>query len=190
MKKFTTLVVMALLAIACCNSANAAVDIKWINTMPYEPYNGKIALEKVQSEIFNQNGIKIEKNVYKFEHAYKIGIPYEYIITNQTSKDLLLKGIDSKYHANKNITRKSHWCRMMGRELKYWQVWVPFYSLVYQVNHPIDYEKNPYWRDFPKNYTIKSGETLRILAMGLKMDEIQKLIFIFDDNGQELKIEF
>ena len=168
----------------------SAVDIKGINTMPYEPYDKKITLEKQQSDILNQNGIKIEKNVYKFEHAYKLGVPYEYIITNQTGKDLYLKGIDSEYHANKNITRKSHWCRMMWREMKYWQLWMPFYSFIYQVDHPIDFEKNPYWRDFPKNYTLKNGETLRILAMGLEMDKIQKLTFIFEENSEEFKIEF
>ena len=92
--------------------------------------------------------------------------------------------------ANKNITRKSHWCRMMWREMKYWQLWMPFYSFIYQVDHPIDFEKNPYWRDFPKNYTLKNGETLRILAMGLEMGKIQKLTFIFEENSEEFKIEF
>lgn len=51
-------------------------------------------------------------------------------------------------------------------------------------------KKNPYWRDFPKNYTIKSGESLRILAMGLDLDKVQNLTFIFEDNGEEVKIEF
>lgn len=102
-----------------------------------------------------------------------------------------MKGVDSEYHANKNITRRSHWCRMGFRSLKYfknWQFWVPGYDIFYGAK--IDYEKNPYWRDFPKNYTIKSGESLRILAMGLDLDKVQNLTFIFEDNGEEVKIEF
>lgn len=186
MKKF--LVLLSVLFIV--NPCFSAVDINGINVMPYQPYEKKINLEKTSNAIYNKNNIKIEKNVYKFEHAYKLGIPYEYVITNNTGKDLYLKGIDSEYHANKNITRKSHWTRMCIREMKYWQFWVPLYDLFYMTAHPIDYEKNPYWRDFPKNYTIKSGESLRILALGLDLDKVQNLTFIFEDNGQEVKIEF
>ena len=186
MKKFFDLLSFLIFANPCFS----AVDIKWINTMPYEPYEKQINLEKTSNAIYNKNNIKIEKNVYKFEHAYKLGIPYEYVITNNTAKDLFLKGVDSEYHANKNITRKSHWTRMGVRCFKYWQLYVPIYSLFYDVDHPIDYEKNPYWRDFPKNYTIKSGESLRILAMGLDLDKVQNLTFIFEDNGEEVKIEF
>ena len=184
MKKIFVLLFMLL----CVAPANAAIDIKWINTMPYEPYNEEIEMLKTQSDIYNKNGIKIEKNLYKFIYATKIGIPYEYVITNNTGKDLFLKGIDSDYHANKNITRKSHWTRMFFRGFKQAELYIPIYGFAYAPN--LDREKNPFWRDFPKNYTIKKGEKLRILAMGLKMDEIQKLIFIFDDNGQEFKIEF
>lgn len=187
MKRFLVLLSFIFFA----NPAFSAVDIKWINTMPYEPYNKPIILERLQSTIYNQKNIKIEKNIYKFEYAYRLGIPYEYVIINNTGKDLFLKGVDSEYHANKNITRRSHWCRMGFRSFKYfknWQFWVPGYDIFYGAK--IDYEKNPYWRDFPKNYTIKPGESLRILAMGLHLDKIQNLTFIFEDNGEEIKIEF
>ena len=180
-----------LFLLLCISPANAAVDIKGINTMPYKPYDKEIKMEKIQSDFYEKNGIKIEKNVYKFEYAYKLGVPYEYVVTNNTEHDLFLKGVDSDYHANKNITRKSHWCRMSFRTFKYfanWQYWVPVYDFVSSAK--IDKEKNPYWRDFPKNYTIKKGEKLRILAMGLNLDEIQKLTFIFEENAEEFKIEF
>ena len=177
-----------LLALFLINPAYAAVDIKWINAMPYEPYTKKINLEKIKTDFYEKNGIKIEKNVYKFEYVPKTGIPYEYILTNNTGNDLFLKGIDSDYFANKNITRKSHWTRMCARCLKHGKMYIPFYSIGYGIK--CDKEKNPYWLDFPKNYTIKNGESLRVLAMGLKMEEIQNLIFIFTDNGKEFKIEF
>lgn len=177
-----------LLMLLCISPANAAIDIKWINTMPYEPYGKEIEMQKIQSDFYEKNGIKIEKNVYKFEFAYKLGVPYEYVITNNTGNDLSLKGVDSEYHANKNITRKSHWTRMCIRSFRYWQTYIPIYGLINGAK--TDLEKNPYWRDFPKNYTIKKGEKLRILAMGLNLDEIQKLTFIFEKNAEEFKIEF
>lgn len=186
MQKGLVFIVLAM-CLLCTHPANAAVDIKWINTMPYEPYEQSIDLQKTQSDVYDKNGIKIEKNVYKFEYATKVGIPYEYVLTNNTGNDLFLKGIDSDYHANKNITRKSHWTRMCIRAFKQGKIYIPFYGIVYGFN--CDKEKNPYWRDFPKNYTIKAGETLRILAMGLNVDEIQKLMFIFEENSKEFKIE-
>ena len=48
------------------NPCFSAVDIKWINTMPYEPYEKQINLEKTSNAIYNKNNIKIEKNVYNF----------------------------------------------------------------------------------------------------------------------------
>lgn len=186
MKKIIYLLCLSFLI---CNPAFSAVDIPWINTIPYKPYTEEIKLDKTLTDIYNKNGIKIEKNVYKFEYVYKLGIPYEYIISNNTGEDLFLKGVDSDYHTNKNITRKSHWCRMIPRSMKTWQIWVPIYGVYYGF-FKMDLEKNSYIRDFPKNYTLKSGESLRILAMGLKLDEIQKLKFIFTNNNNDFSIEF
>lgn len=45
--------------------------------------------------------------------------------------------------------------------------------------------------DFPKNCTIKNGESIRILAMGLHLDKIQNVTFIFDNHADnEIKINF
>ena len=93
-----------------------------------------------------------------------------------------------RFYANKNITRKSHWTRVNVRSYKYWYTYVPFIDDYFGLKSQL--ETQPYLYDFPKDYTIKKGETLRILALGLDMDKIQKLIFIFDDNAEELKIEF
>lgn len=165
------------------NPCFSAIDIKGINAWPYKPYKGEINLERTGNSFYDKDGISIVKNIYKFKYGYKLGIPYEYILKNNTDNDLLLKGVDSDYHVNKNITRKSHMCRMCWRVSKHWQVYMP-------INDHIDSEKNPYWVDFPKNYMIKKGDSIRILALGLKLDEIQKLTFIFNNNGQEFSIEF
>ena len=127
--------------------------------------------------------------MFKFQYSYKEGNPYEYVITNNTDKDLLLKGVDSDYHANKNITRKSHWTRVNARYLKYWQTYIPFIDDYHGFKSTR--EQTPYLYDFPKNYTIKKGENIRILAMGLHLDKIQNVTFIFNNlDGIEMKINF
>ena len=169
-------------------SAFAAIDT-WFNTNPHKSYDKTIELQKIYNDTYDKDGIKIEKNIFKFDYSYKEGVPYEYIVTNNTDKNLLLKGVDSDYHANKNITRKSHWSRVNVRNLKYWQTYVPFLDDYYGFKSTK--EQTPYLYDFPKNYTLQKGETLRILAMGLKLNEIQNLTFIFEkDDKQDLKINF
>ena len=169
-------------------SAFAAIDT-WFNTNPRKEYDKVITLQKTSSDTYDKDGIKIEKNVFKFDYSYKEGIPYEYIVTNNTEDDLLLKGIDSDYHANKNIKRKSHWTRVNVRNLKYWQTYVPFVDDYYGYLSTV--EQTPFLHDFPKNYILKKGENLRLLAMGLHLDRIQDLTFIFDNNeGNDLKITF
>lgn len=184
MKKIFILIAMLVISMP----SFAAIDT-WFNTNPYKKYEGEISLKKMFSEVYDKDGIKIEKNMYRFDYSNKEGVPYEYIVTNNTSGDLLLKGIDSDYHANKNITRKSHWTRVNVRSLKYWQTYVPFMDDYYGFKS--SKEQTPYLYDFPKNYTIKKGENLRILAMGLHLNKIQNLTFIFSDsNGDEFEINF
>ena len=101
----------------------------------------------------------------------------------------MLKGIDSDYHANKNITRKSHWTRVNVRYYKYWHTYVPFVDDYYGAKSMI--EQKPYLYDFPKNYMLKNGENIRILAMGLHLDKVQYLTFIFDSkDGEDLQVIF
>ena len=40
-----------LFLLLCVSPANAAVDIKGINTMPYKPYDKEIKMEKIQSDL-------------------------------------------------------------------------------------------------------------------------------------------
>lgn len=184
MKKIV--IVLSLLTFIC-TQASAAIDT-WFNTNPFKQHDGEIKLNKIYSDVYDKDGINIQKNLFKFKYSYKEGRPYEYIIINNTNKDLLLKGVDSDYHVNKNITRQSHWTRPNVRYYKYWQSYVPFVDDYHGMRSQI--EQQPYLYDFPKDYTIKTGDSLRILAMGLDMKKIQTLVFIFDNNGQELKIEF
>ena len=184
MKKIFILAVILLIS----GSVFASIDT-WFNTNPRKDYEKEITLQKVQSDVYDKDGIKIEKNVFKFDYSYKEGIPYEYIITNNTEQDILLKGVDSEYHANKNITRKSHWTRVNVRNLKYWQTYIPFIDDYHGFKSTR--EQTPYLYDFPKNYTIKKGENIRILAMGLHLDKIQNVTFIFNNlDGNEMKINF
>ena len=184
MKKIFVLIAALLISAP----AFAAIDT-WFNTNPYKNYDKEITLQKIHNDVYEKDGIKIEKNIFKFDYSYKEGVPYEYILTNNTDQDLLLKGVDSDYHANKNITRKSHWTRVNVRNLKYWQTYVPFVDDYYGFKSTR--EQTPYLYDFPKNHTLKKGENLRILAMGLHLYKMQNLTFIFNDsNGNDLKITF
>ena len=167
--------------------AFSAIDT-WVNTNSYKEYDKAIKLERVHSAFYDKDGISIEKNMFKFKYSYKEGNPYEYIVTNNTGKDIILKGIDSEYHANKNVSRKSHWTRVNVRYLKYWQTYIPLVAEYNGVRG--DIEKTPYLYDFPKNYKLKEGESLRILAMGLEMDKIQTITFIFEGEKDDLTITF
>ncbi len=184
MKKFLLFFTAILFSAISCN---AAIDIKYINCMPAEimPLTQEnITLEPVSTKETEFKDINIKKTQYKFEKAYKLGIPFEYIVTNNSNTDIVLNGIDSDWFANKNIHRKSHWNRMSSRIFKYKELYIPFYNLSLI---GIDKEKNAWWADFPKNVTIKKGEYLKVKSMGLDFKNENKLRFIFK-NGEEIEL--
>lgn len=187
MKRF----LFVFLALLFSSTQTFCLHMTGVNSYPYEYYSGPIMDNNLKKQSTFEtviNGVIIVKNIYVFNSAYKFGKPYEYIITNNTKREINLSGVVQQNFLNRDIRNSSNWFKMRLRYFKYWQSYVPLYDLIHGGNMSI--ERYPFVLDFPVDYNLSPGESLRILAMGLDLDKVQNLTFIFEDNGEEVKIEF
>lgn len=165
--------------------------ITGINSFPYEYYSGPIMDNSLKKQFTSEtvyNGIKIVKNIYAFDEAYKFGLPYEFIITNNTKLEISLLGVIQQDFLNRDYNNSSNWFRMRLRYLKYWQSYVPIYDLIH--GGTMSVERYPFGLDFPVDYNLLPQESVRILAIGLNLKDIQKLLFLFEQKGEKFSIEF
>lgn len=186
MKKFLCLIsVLGILA-----SPVMAKDIPYITNLPYKPYTKEIKLNKLASEKMQNDIVTIEKNKYAFKYVVKMGYAYEYYVTNNTDKDILLKGINSADFYNEDLSNKSNkpLKNVMKATVTSGQIYIPFYGMYYGAR--CDLEKNSFIRDFPENQTIKSGDKIRILASATKDKKNPRAEFIFIVGDQERFINF
>jgi hypothetical protein len=187
MKKFLLFICLMFI----CNSAMAS-DIPYINSIPYVEYKDEIKLNKIHTYSMVENEIYVIKNVYKFNSlASQLGLPYEYIIKNNSNKTLYLKGcITKKDFWNRDLNKKhgKRWANMAKATLRNNKSYIPVYGSV--IGYDADKEKNAFIRDLPKNKELKTGDSIRILALGSLLDNIQNMRFIFVDDGNEFSIEF
>lgn len=188
MKKIIILLILFLFS----NPAFAIIDVYGLNLRPYKPYRKQISLKKLYTTNFKNEKIEIIKNLYQFEYAASnLGIPYEYLIKNNTNETLLLKGIESDtYFYNRDINKKhsKRFLPMAKARMESPEMLLPCYKCYYDIITEV--ERHPFSLDFPKNYTIHPGNTLRILCIGMDKNRELGLVLIFEKNGIEEQVGF
>lgn len=186
MKK--TLCLLGLLSILA--SPAMAKGIPYITYIPYKEYKKEIQLDKLATDTLKNDIVIIEKNKYQFNYIPKLGYGYEYQITNNTDKDITLKGIKAVDFYNEDISDKSNkpLKNLTKAATTTGKTWIPFYGLYYGCR--CDAEKNKFIRNFPQDKVIKAGESLKVLASATKEHENPVAEFIFIVNDEEKTISF
>ncbi|MBR2526578.1 hypothetical protein IKE67_08960 [bacterium] len=186
MKKLIISLALFLLA----NAGAMAKDIPYITNLPYKENNKEINLNKIDTKNFKNDLIEIEKNKFEFNYIQKMGYGYEYILTNNTDKDIILKGINSNEFYNEDLSNESNKPLKNLAKAAYTsgETYIPLYGLYFSVK--CDLEKNSFIRDFPENKTIKAGEKIRILASSTKEFENPQAEFVLLVDEKEEKIIF
>lgn len=160
--------------IICCMCNNIAFG------SDYKPYKKTLKNQILQRITTEQNNIEIIRNKYEAKSRIKdFCFCYEYLITNNKEQDILLKKIASEHFVgqlemtNKLIT------------IKYpFLLWGIIQSL------KADLEKNKFTRPTPQNYTIKAGETLRILTLSYVYDDPKAdFYFLIEDKPYNITVK-
>lgn len=186
MKKFLCLIGI----LGICVSPATAKNIPYVTNIPYKPYTKEIKLNKIDSQTMQNDFVSIAKNKFEFKYVSKMGYAYEYNITNDTENDIILKGVNSFDFYNEDLSDKSNkpFKNLTKTAFTTKQIYIPIYGIYYGAR--CDLEKNSFLRDFPENKTIKSGESIRILASATKDKKNPQAEFIVVVNDQEQKISF
>jgi hypothetical protein len=186
MKKLIISLTLLLLA----NAAAMAKDIPYITNIPYREYKKEINLNKIDTKNFKNDLVEIEKNKFEFNYIQKMGYGYEYILTNNTDKDIILKGINSNEFYNEDLSNESNKPLKNLAKAAYTsgKTYIPVYGIYYGIR--CDFEKNSFIRDFPENKTIKAGEKIRILASSTKEFENPQAEFVLLVDEKEEKVVF
>lgn len=138
----------------------------------YTPYKKPLKNQILQRLTTEQNNIKIIRNKYEAKSRVKdFCFCYEYLITNNHDKDIFLKKIASEHFVGQlEITQK-----LITIKHSFF-LWGIIQSL------KSDIEKNKFTRPTPQNYTLKAGETLRILTLSYVYDEPKADFYFLIDN--------
>ena len=167
-----------------------AANIPYVTNIPYREYKKEIKLEKIATDTFKNDILTIEKNKYQFKYIPKLGYGYEYCITNNTDKDIIIKGIKAVDFYNEDISDKSNkpLKNIMKSSTTTGKIYIPLYGLYYATR--CDLEKNSFLRDFPKNKAIKAGKSLKILASATEEQKNPVAEFVLLINGEETSVSF
>ncbi len=104
---------------------------------------------------------------------------YEIMIKNNTENDILLKEVVSDDF-------------MTLKDIAKWSIvptasdFIPIYGII--TGAKTDLEKNRFTKPFPKNYVIKTDDSVRLLGLA-RIKVIPKMDFIFEINEKESIIQ-
>lgn len=145
----------------------------------YKPYKGRLRNKVLETTLTEENNIVIERKKLKAKCKVKhYTYAYEYLITNNTEKDIIIENVASEHFIGLNQIAAY---TLIPRGMDF----VPIWGIVYGVQ--TDLEKNKFTRPHPQNETIKAGETMRILALA-KLAENPVADFNFISNNKNIKI--
>ena len=175
-------------------------DNKEVPQLEYKNDVLDIGLTKLLSDKYSANGFVVDKNVYKLkEKTYKLAHAYEYIIKNNTDKDIIINSVDSDYVINiKDVTADTYIdldrvdvCAYTGTALAPFTLGISMLACVpdWLRTLRIQTESIPYTHKFPSIYAVHPNEQARILVLR-KRTYSEKLNFDITSDGKECKFTF
>lgn len=146
----------------------------------YKSYSKPLKNKIIKTGEYSKDGISFVTNRLEMRTKIKRYVDgYEIIVTNNTGGNIVLKKIDTgDFVALSEIAKKV----MIPVGVDF----IPIYGTV--VGIKTDLEKNRFTRPFPVDYTLKQGESVRIL--GLAYHQVVPILdFIFEIGGKESVIQ-
>lgn len=147
----------------------------------YNPYKKPLKNELVERKQVVIHNIEIMRNQFIPKTKLKRNCDcYEYLITNQTKNDIILKRIESP-----NFLSLS---QSAGRALRPTFIdFIPGINIIAAV--PVDLEKNRFTRPLPFDLKITPDESVRVLALTDKDDSpTVDLYFLINDKEQTIHL--
>lgn len=168
------------------NSYIAVNDLK-INSVgnvpknAYNPYVKKLHNRVIRTASYKEDNIEFTAKKLEMKTKIKRYVNgFEFTVTNQTGKSIILKKVESgDFVGLTEIAKKA----VLPSGVDF----IPVYGII--AGAQTDLEKNKFTRPFPIDYIIKPNEKLKILALTKLM--VEPIIdFTFEINGTEKKIRF
>ena len=154
-------------------------NIQFVSAKDYSPYKKSLNNQLLQRITTNENNITIVRNKYIAKSEVQdFCNGYEYLITNKNANDIILKNVASAdFVSMQEIAKKT-------ASINY-SDFIPVFGFIRGIR--TDIEKNKFTRSMPRNYTIKSNETVRILALSY-INNDPNADFYFLINNKEYKL--
>ena len=173
MKKILTLCFVLGLVISNAYAANS----KYVN---YNPYEGVLKNEVLETKTYSNAGISIEKR--KLKPVSNVGgyaMCFEYIIKNNTGHDIVIVNVE----AIEKITQGG----IFGRSLiPQKSDFVPGLSIAKDIQE--DKESGRFMKKLPQNERIKANDTMRVLMLAPKTSN-NPATFSFESNRKPVTIK-
>lgn len=147
--------------------------------------------QEVLSESVQENDIvKIEKLGYKFKYCRRFGKGYGYEISNKTSDDVLLIGVESGEFFNKDVNglRISPIKYIIMGNFTTGFSYIPYYGMYYRLK--VTQEERMFLRDFPKEISISPEKKLRMLLSAPKKSTNPQSKFLFRQAENDFDMTF
>lgn len=172
MKKLLVLCFTFCLVVSTAYAANS----KYIN---YDPYEGELKNQVLETKTFSDGGISIEKRKLKpVSNLVDYAMCYEYIIKNNTGHDIVIANVEAK----EKITQGG----MFGRSfIPQKSDFVPGLSIAKDIQE--DRESGRFMRKLPANETIKAYDSMRVLIVAPKSSN-NPATFSFESNRRPVTI--
>lgn len=153
-------------------------NIQVVNAKEYNPYKKPLNNQLLQRLTTKENDIEIVRNKYiSKSEVQDFCNGYEYLITNKSDNDIILKNVASTdFISQQEIAKKVV-------SINY-SDFIPIFGLVRGIR--TDIEKNKFTRSLPRNYVLKPSQTVRILALSY-INKDPKADFYFLINNKEYK---
>lgn len=146
----------------------------------YNPYNKPLKNKVIKTTKYAENGIEFTTNKVQMKSKIKKYVNgFEIIVTNNTDSNILLKKVETgDFVGLTEIAKKA--AIPTGVDF------IPIYGII--AGAKTDLEKNKFTRPFPTNYTLKQGNSVRLLGIA-KLQVAPIIDFTFEINGKESKIQ-
>lgn len=171
MKKFLLICLILYICVPCCFSKG--------KYNKYNPYMGPLKNEVLETKNVSNSKISIErKKLQPISNVASYAFCYEYTITNNTGKDIIINNVTS----SDRITLMGAWGRS---QMPQKSDFVPVYGVVKGVK--TDVEKNRFTKKLPEDEVIMAGDTMRVLTLAPKSIN-HVAIFNFTVNNKKVVI--
>jgi hypothetical protein len=146
----------------------------------YNPYNKPLKNRIISTTKYSEQGIDFVTNKVQMKSKIKKYVEgFEIVVTNNTDSNIVLKkAATGDFVGLTEIAKKA--AIPSGVDF------VPIYGII--AGAKTDLEKNRFTRPFPTDYTIKKGDSVRLL--GISRLQVYPIVdFTFEINGKEKIIQ-